>query len=114
MGLCEVPHVFLNPNQLYKFVVMPGCGPCARAERHEVNYVPGLHPKRVESIEKRDDEYWIQDMHGRPVIRREVADGQRHECVDCGQPAGYHMFEIRPTDPQPADWFWCGVCDIGG
>ena len=28
MGLCEVEHVFLRPNQLYRFVVMPGCDKC--------------------------------------------------------------------------------------
>jgi len=28
MGLCKVEHVFLRPNQLYRFVVMPGCDKC--------------------------------------------------------------------------------------
>lgn len=31
MGLCEVPHIFLRPNQLYRFVVMPGCKACTDA-----------------------------------------------------------------------------------
>ena len=31
MALCEVPHVFLRPGQLYRFVVMPGCKACEDA-----------------------------------------------------------------------------------
>jgi hypothetical protein len=31
MGLCEIPHLFLHPGQLYKFVVMPDCPACAKA-----------------------------------------------------------------------------------
>jgi hypothetical protein len=29
MALCEVNHVFLKANQLYRFVVMPNCKECA-------------------------------------------------------------------------------------
>lgn len=29
MGLCEVGHIFLKPNQLYRFVVIEGCKKCA-------------------------------------------------------------------------------------
>lgn len=32
MALCEVPHLMLRPNQLYRFVAMPGCAACAAAE----------------------------------------------------------------------------------
>lgn len=28
MGLCEVEHVMLRPNVLYRFVVMPDCSRC--------------------------------------------------------------------------------------
>jgi hypothetical protein len=31
MGLCEVPHISLRPDQLYRFVVMPGCAKCESA-----------------------------------------------------------------------------------
>lgn len=31
MGICEVPHIMLRPDQLYRFVVMPGCKKCAEA-----------------------------------------------------------------------------------
>ncbi len=31
MGLCEIPHIMLRPNQLYRFVVMPGCKKCEAA-----------------------------------------------------------------------------------
>jgi len=30
MGLCEVSQVGLNPNQLYRFVEMPGCEKCKK------------------------------------------------------------------------------------
>ena len=30
MPLCEPDHVVLRPNQLYMFVVMPGCKSCER------------------------------------------------------------------------------------
>ena len=29
MALCEVPHLILHPNQLYRFVEVPGCEMCA-------------------------------------------------------------------------------------
>jgi hypothetical protein len=28
MGLCEVDHIMLRPNRLYRFVVMPNCKKC--------------------------------------------------------------------------------------
>ena len=31
MGLCEVPHIMLRPDQLYRFVVMPDCEKCKDA-----------------------------------------------------------------------------------
>ena len=31
MGLCEVPHIMLRPEQLYRFVVMPDCQKCKDA-----------------------------------------------------------------------------------
>lgn len=31
MALCEVPHIFLHPGQLYRFIVMPGCKACEDA-----------------------------------------------------------------------------------
>jgi hypothetical protein len=31
MGLCEVPHIGLRPDQLYRFVVMPDCQKCEDA-----------------------------------------------------------------------------------
>ena len=34
MALCEVLHVCLRPNQLYKFVVMPGCDACKEADAY--------------------------------------------------------------------------------
>ncbi len=30
LGLCEVEHIFLKPNQLYVFVVIPDCEKCAQ------------------------------------------------------------------------------------
>ena len=30
MGLCEVSHIFLRPNVLYRFVILPNCKECAR------------------------------------------------------------------------------------
>lgn len=30
LALCEVPHLFLRPNQLYRFTVRPGCPKCAK------------------------------------------------------------------------------------
>jgi hypothetical protein len=30
MALCETQILFLRPNQLYRFVVIPGCAECAR------------------------------------------------------------------------------------
>jgi hypothetical protein len=37
MGLCEVEHVFLRPNQLYRFVVMPGCDKCKALDVYSPN-----------------------------------------------------------------------------
>ncbi len=31
MALCEVPRIMLRPDQLYRFVVMPGCAACEAA-----------------------------------------------------------------------------------
>ena len=33
MALCEVPYIFLRPNQLYKFIVMPNCEKCSAAAK---------------------------------------------------------------------------------
>jgi hypothetical protein len=33
MGLCETEFLILKPNQLYEFVVMPGCARCEELER---------------------------------------------------------------------------------
>ena len=36
MGICEVDHVFLRPNQLYRFEVIEGCEKCKKlAEVYE-------------------------------------------------------------------------------
>ena len=36
MALCEVEHLFLRPDQLYRFVVMEGCDRCKKlAEVYE-------------------------------------------------------------------------------
>jgi hypothetical protein len=34
LALCEVDHVCLKPNQLYKFIVMDGCDACKAAEEN--------------------------------------------------------------------------------
>jgi len=30
MALCEVDHVMLRPNRLYRFIVMPNCPACEK------------------------------------------------------------------------------------
>ncbi len=50
MGLCEVKHVMLRPNQLYRFVVMPGCKKCEKLDVYK-------SPKRKNLI-KIDDGWW--------------------------------------------------------
>jgi hypothetical protein len=37
MGLCEVEHVMLRPNQLYRFIVMPGCDKCKALDVYSPN-----------------------------------------------------------------------------
>ena len=37
--LCEINHIFLKPNELYRFVVIPGCKACERLA--ELAKVPG-------------------------------------------------------------------------
>jgi len=37
MGLCEVEHVMLRPNQLYRFTVMPGCDKCKSLDVYSPN-----------------------------------------------------------------------------
>ena len=37
MGLCEVEHVMLRPNQLYRFIVMPGCEKCRALDVYSPN-----------------------------------------------------------------------------
>jgi hypothetical protein len=46
LALCEVPHLFLRPGQLYRFVVRPGCDKCAELAAH---YAPGTHGHVPES-----------------------------------------------------------------
>ena len=37
MGLCEVEHIMLRPNQLYRFVVMPDCEKCKALDVYSPN-----------------------------------------------------------------------------
>ena len=40
MGLCEVEHVMLHPNQLYRFVVMPDCDKCKSLDVYSPKEMP--------------------------------------------------------------------------
>jgi hypothetical protein len=58
--------------------------------------------------------YKIQDMHERPVVIRPISKSEIHaKCTDCGGLAKFHVFELASKFPQFANWYWCGVCDIG-
>ena len=35
MALCEVDHISLRPNSLYRFIVMPDCEACARLDIYD-------------------------------------------------------------------------------
>ena len=37
MGLCEVAHVMLRTNQLYRFIAMPGCDKCKSLDVYSSN-----------------------------------------------------------------------------
>ena len=64
---------------------------------------------------KREHGYEIVDMHSRPVLRRPILDFEKHfKCPDCAAPGKYAIFEFSARAPQPAIWYWCGQCDIGG
>jgi len=45
MGLCEVPHVHLQP-RVYRFIIMPGCEKCVKAAR-EATEMPGDETKAM-------------------------------------------------------------------
>ena len=48
MGLCEVQHIMLRPNQLYRFVVMPDCEKCKALDVYSPNAKPGERPPQPE------------------------------------------------------------------
>lgn len=67
----------------------------------------------------------LVNIGGRPVIALDILGASypinhavSRECVDCGEPAKYVMYELPATTSmnafQPPVWLWCGDCDIGG
>jgi len=53
LGLCEVEHIMLRPNQLYRFIVMPGCEKCKALDVYSSS-----NPSPRENMAVRRAEVW--------------------------------------------------------